>query len=356
MLELLKELEALPQCCSPQDLDSATTKGTDQEEVHRITLSDPTTEVFPAGEVGGWERVSDKTHNESVVKSQSRLGSREQRQSIVEDVVVSPSRFTPLMARWWRIRRRKSLIPWRRRTETGYLDRRIGDELQRADDEDEHLHDVSVAAEHVGEGVIDLGLDLVLIEPGGSSQFDEDERERIEPIRPRPNTCLTSTRTPAEDGLRYGQFRITLRFSRYYFKVKSQFSKFRSLSSSSSSAAAVIALNLKDANWWLDVNESPFWQDRILRILAGLYGIVSVTVIAVIALLLILWWKPVQVVVIISKMFFAVGGDIAFFSAPLYPKKASTKTRFHTVPLDPNVTEIVDGDVCGESKERGLRC
>ncbi|KAG2297930.1 hypothetical protein Bca52824_034402 [Brassica carinata] len=120
--------------------------------------------------------------------------------------------------------------------------------------------------------------------------------------------------------------------------------------SSSSSAAAVIALNLKDANWWLDVNESPFWQDRILRILAGLYGIVSVTVIAVIALLLILWWKPVQVVVIISKMFFAgvslfaalafyyveeVGGDIAFFSAPLYPKKASTKTRFHTVPSVP---------------------
>ncbi|KAL0654023.1 hypothetical protein Bca4012_096714 [Brassica carinata] len=56
----------------------------------------------------------------------------------------------------------------------------------------------------------------------------------------------------------------------------------QSLSSSSSSAAAVIALNLKDANWWLDVNESPFWQDRILRILAGLYGIVSVTVIAVV--------------------------------------------------------------------------
>ncbi|KAF3600694.1 hypothetical protein F2Q69_00034247 [Brassica cretica] len=87
-----------------------------------------------------------------------------------------------------RIRRRKSLIPWRRRAETGYLDRRIGDELQSADDEDEHLHDVSVAAEHVGEGVLDLGLDLVPIELGGSSQFDEDERERIEPIRPRPNT------------------------------------------------------------------------------------------------------------------------------------------------------------------------
>ena len=69
------------------------------------------------------------------------------------------------------------MIPWWRRAETGYLDRRIGDELQRADDEDEHLHDVSVAAEHVGEGVLGLGQDLILIEPGGSSQFDEDERE-----------------------------------------------------------------------------------------------------------------------------------------------------------------------------------
>ena len=76
----------------------------------------------------------------------------------------------------------------------GYLDRKIGDKLQRADDEDEHLHDVYVVAKHVGEEVLDLGLDLVPIEPGGSSQFDEDERERIEPIRPRPNTCPTSTR------------------------------------------------------------------------------------------------------------------------------------------------------------------
>lgn len=61
-----------------------------------------------------------------------------------------------------------------------YLDGRIRDELERADDEDEHLHDVSVATEHVGEGVLDLGLDLVAIEPGGSSQFEEDERERDE--------------------------------------------------------------------------------------------------------------------------------------------------------------------------------
>ncbi|KAL1203635.1 Tobamovirus multiplication protein 3 [Cardamine amara subsp. amara] len=46
---------------------------------------------------------------------------------------------------------------------------------------------------------------------------------------------------------------------------------------SSSSAAAIVALNLKEAtNWWSDVNESPVWQDRIFHILAVLYGIVSV--------------------------------------------------------------------------------
>ncbi|XP_010554350.1 PREDICTED: protein TOM THREE HOMOLOG 1 isoform X4 [Tarenaya hassleriana] len=43
-----------------------------------------------------------------------------------------------------------------------------------------------------------------------------------------------------------------------------------------SSAAAVMALNLKDASsWWSDVNESPVWQDRIFHVLAVLYGIVS---------------------------------------------------------------------------------
>ncbi|XP_010476507.1 PREDICTED: protein TOM THREE HOMOLOG 1 [Camelina sativa] len=47
--------------------------------------------------------------------------------------------------------------------------------------------------------------------------------------------------------------------------------------SSSSAAAAIVALNLKEAkNWWSDVNESPMWQDRIFHILAVLYGIVSV--------------------------------------------------------------------------------
>ncbi|KAF8099251.1 hypothetical protein N665_0247s0034 [Sinapis alba] len=46
---------------------------------------------------------------------------------------------------------------------------------------------------------------------------------------------------------------------------------------SSSSAASLVALNLKETtNWWSDVNESPFWQDRIFHILAVLYGIVSV--------------------------------------------------------------------------------
>ncbi|CAH8252317.1 unnamed protein product [Arabidopsis lyrata] len=45
----------------------------------------------------------------------------------------------------------------------------------------------------------------------------------------------------------------------------------------SSSAAAIVAFNLKEAtNWWSDVNESPVWQDRIFHVLAVLYGIVSV--------------------------------------------------------------------------------
>lgn len=62
------------------------------------------------------------------------------------------------------------------------MDRGIRNELQWANDEDEHLHDVSVAAEHIGERVRHLGLDLIPIEPSGSgsSQFDEDERERSE--------------------------------------------------------------------------------------------------------------------------------------------------------------------------------
>lgn len=55
----------------------------------------------------------------------------------------------------------------------------------------------------------------------------------------------------------------------------------------SSSAAAIVAFNLKEAtNWWSDVNESPVWQDRIFHVLAVLYGIVSV--IAVVPLLVLL--------------------------------------------------------------------
>lgn len=60
MLDLLKELEALPQRNTLQNmpLDSSIAKGTEQEEVLQITLSDPTTEVFPIAEGGSWERVN----------------------------------------------------------------------------------------------------------------------------------------------------------------------------------------------------------------------------------------------------------------------------------------------------------
>lgn len=60
MLDLLKELEALPQRNTLQNvpLDSSIAKGTEQEEVLQITLSDPTTEVFPVAEGRSWERVN----------------------------------------------------------------------------------------------------------------------------------------------------------------------------------------------------------------------------------------------------------------------------------------------------------
>uniref|UniRef100_A0A6N2NGM8 THH1/TOM1/TOM3 domain-containing protein n=1 Tax=Salix viminalis TaxID=40686 RepID=A0A6N2NGM8_SALVM len=41
-------------------------------------------------------------------------------------------------------------------------------------------------------------------------------------------------------------------------------------------AGAVIAFKLKEASsWWQDINESPFWQDRIFHVLAALYSIVA---------------------------------------------------------------------------------
>ncbi|KAK7399857.1 hypothetical protein VNO78_11051 [Psophocarpus tetragonolobus] len=41
-------------------------------------------------------------------------------------------------------------------------------------------------------------------------------------------------------------------------------------------AVAVAALDLTESyNWWRDINDSPFWQDRIFHLLAILYGIVA---------------------------------------------------------------------------------
>lgn len=45
-----------------------------------------------------------------------------------------------------------------------------------------------------------------------------------------------------------------------------------------------------------------------------------------------LFWKSLTEVVLSGLI--TVGGDITFFSGPLYTKKASTKTRYHTVPSD----------------------
>ncbi|XP_019459954.1 PREDICTED: protein TOM THREE HOMOLOG 1-like isoform X2 [Lupinus angustifolius] len=146
--------------------------------------------------------------------------------------------------------------------------------------------------------------------------------------------------------------------------------------------AAVLFSETQSSNWWHDINDSPFWQDRIFLVLAALYGIVSavalvqlfriqlrvpeygwttqkvfhflnflvngvrcsvfifrrdvqklqpearavstdglrpcfytinaVAYIVQIALWLILWWKPVSVLVIMSKMFFA---GVSLFAA-----------------------------------------
>ncbi|KAE9601008.1 hypothetical protein Lalb_Chr13g0293171 [Lupinus albus] len=39
--------------------------------------------------------------------------------------------------------------------------------------------------------------------------------------------------------------------------------------------AAVLFSENQSSNWWNDINDSPFWQDRIFHVLAVLYGIVS---------------------------------------------------------------------------------
>ncbi|OIW18096.1 hypothetical protein TanjilG_01185 [Lupinus angustifolius] len=39
--------------------------------------------------------------------------------------------------------------------------------------------------------------------------------------------------------------------------------------------AAVLFSETQSSNWWHDINDSPFWQDRIFLVLAALYGIVS---------------------------------------------------------------------------------
>lgn len=97
MLGLLKELEALPKDGSLQALNSSVSKEANPEKVLRITLTDPTIEVFPATEVGGWATVYGKSHNESeTVEIENQ--SLEERFATVEDpIVVSPSRFSPLM-------------------------------------------------------------------------------------------------------------------------------------------------------------------------------------------------------------------------------------------------------------------
>ncbi|RXH79091.1 hypothetical protein DVH24_040238 [Malus domestica] len=130
--------------------------------------------------------------------------------------------------------------------------------------------------------------------------------------------------------------------------------------------SAVIAYNLGEASsWWHNINASSIWQDRIFHALAILYGLVAVVALIVkhilldmpslaffttyallvlfwaeiyyqaravstdglrpsfltinavvyviqIAMWLILWWKPIPVLFILSKMFFA---GVSLFAA-----------------------------------------
>ncbi|KAK8522748.1 hypothetical protein V6N12_056448 [Hibiscus sabdariffa] len=133
--------------------------------------------------------------------------------------------------------------------------------------------------------------------------------------------------------------------------------------------AAAIVIKLKTAsNWWRGINDSPLWQDRIFHILAALFGLVSAVALIVqhifldmpslvffttyallilfwaeiyyqaravstdglrpcffsinaevytiqIAIWLVLWWKFIPVLVILSKMFFA---GVSLFAALVF--------------------------------------
>lgn len=95
MLGLLKELEALPQGRTIQDGDISSPKEARSKEVLRITLSEPTTESFPAVEDGSWEKVYGSARKESAPPEQSSMGEKLRVEDA--DIVISPSRFSPLM-------------------------------------------------------------------------------------------------------------------------------------------------------------------------------------------------------------------------------------------------------------------
>ncbi|KAH7858400.1 hypothetical protein Vadar_023400 [Vaccinium darrowii] len=72
-----------------------------------------------------------------------------------------------------------------------YFDGRVGDELERADDEDEQAHYVPVTSEGLGERELDLRLDFVAVdsvvvdeveedvEQGDGSEHDEEQEDGV---------------------------------------------------------------------------------------------------------------------------------------------------------------------------------
>ena len=69
------------------------------------------------------------------------------------------------------------------------LDGRVRDELEGADDEEEHAHDVFVALEGFGQGQADFWLDLVGRDEGEALEFEEDEGVREDSPRPPRVPC-----------------------------------------------------------------------------------------------------------------------------------------------------------------------
>ena len=58
------------------------------------------------------------------------------------------------------------------------LNRRVGHELERTNDEEEHSHNILVAIDYLRNRQANLRLNLVLVKTKGSKNLDDNERYR----------------------------------------------------------------------------------------------------------------------------------------------------------------------------------